>query len=230
MIGGGITGAGVALDAASRGLQYGAVERHDFASGTSSKSSKLVHGGLRYLQQRDFRLVYEALHERQILLENAPHLVVPAPLPDPAVRSRRRGQQGRLADLLDRALDVRPHRRLRIGKRHERIGARRGSRPSADAQGRQARRRVHLLRRTNRRCPLDAHGRADRRARPRRRARQLRGGDRTDSPTGRSRRGARVRAWAPTSPGAAIPTRTSTRPTGDRGQSPRRDERDRRLG
>src|SRR3989442_4199755 len=75
VIGGGITGAGVALDAATRGLRTALVERHDFASGTSSKSSKLVHGGLRYLQQRDFRLVYEALYERQRALENAPHLV-----------------------------------------------------------------------------------------------------------------------------------------------------------
>jgi glycerol-3-phosphate dehydrogenase len=75
VVGGGITGAGVALDAASRGLRTGLVERHDFASGTSSKSSKLVHGGLRYLQQGDVRLVYEALHERQRLRRNAPHLV-----------------------------------------------------------------------------------------------------------------------------------------------------------
>ena len=59
VIGGGITGAGVALDAAARGLPTALVERDDFASGTSSKSSKLVHGGLRYLQQREFRLVYE---------------------------------------------------------------------------------------------------------------------------------------------------------------------------
>jgi glycerol-3-phosphate dehydrogenase len=79
VIGGGITGVGVALDAAARGLRTALVERHDFASGTSSKSSKLVHGGIRYLQQRDFRLVYEALHERQRLLENAPHLVAPLP-------------------------------------------------------------------------------------------------------------------------------------------------------
>src|SRR5882672_8973023 len=75
VVGGGITGAGVALDAASRGLRTALVERGDFASGTSSKSSKLVHGGLRYLQQREFRLVYEALYERQRALENAPHLV-----------------------------------------------------------------------------------------------------------------------------------------------------------
>jgi glycerol-3-phosphate dehydrogenase len=75
VIGGGITGCGVALDAASRGLKVALVERDDFASGTSSKSSKLVHGGLRYLQQGDVRLVYEALRERQRLLHNAPHLV-----------------------------------------------------------------------------------------------------------------------------------------------------------
>src|SRR5262245_26964960 len=75
VIGGGITGAGVALDAAARGLRVALVERDDYASGTSSKSSKLVHGGLRYLQQREIRLVYEALHERQRLLQNAPHLV-----------------------------------------------------------------------------------------------------------------------------------------------------------
>jgi glycerol-3-phosphate dehydrogenase len=75
VIGGGITGAGVALDAASRGLRTALVERDDFASGTSSKSSKLVHGGLRYLQNGDVRLVYEALRERQRLRRNAPHLV-----------------------------------------------------------------------------------------------------------------------------------------------------------
>jgi glycerol-3-phosphate dehydrogenase len=75
VVGGGITGAGVALDAASRGLRVALVERDDFASGTSSKSSKLIHGGLRYLQQGDVRLVYEALAERQRLRKNAPHLV-----------------------------------------------------------------------------------------------------------------------------------------------------------
>ncbi len=75
VIGGGITGCGVALDAASRGLRTALVERDDFASGTSSKSSKLVHGGLRYLQNGDIRLVYEALRERQRLRRNAPHLV-----------------------------------------------------------------------------------------------------------------------------------------------------------
>ena len=75
VVGGGITGVGIALDAATRGLKTALVERDDFASGTSSKSSKLVPGGLRYLQQGEVRLVYEALHERQRLRRNAPHLV-----------------------------------------------------------------------------------------------------------------------------------------------------------
>ena len=79
VVGGGVTGAGVALDAASRGLRTALVEKGDFASGTSSKSSKMVHGGIRYLQQREFRLVYENLVERQRLLDNAPHLVSPLP-------------------------------------------------------------------------------------------------------------------------------------------------------
>ena len=88
VIGGGITGAGVALDAAARGLRTALVERDDFASGTSSKSSKLIHGGLRYLQQGDIRLVYEALHERQRLRHNAPHLVQLLPFLIPAFTGR----------------------------------------------------------------------------------------------------------------------------------------------
>ncbi|HUE07113.1 MAG TPA: glycerol-3-phosphate dehydrogenase/oxidase [Acidimicrobiales bacterium] len=79
VIGGGVTGSGVALDSASRGLKTALVEKSDFASGTSSKSSKMVHGGLRYLQQREIGLVYENLAERQRLLDNAPHLVSPLP-------------------------------------------------------------------------------------------------------------------------------------------------------
>ena len=75
VIGGGITGLGVVLDAVSRGLTAALVERDDFASGTSSKSSKLIHGGLRYLQQGEVRLVYEALRERRRLRRNAAHLV-----------------------------------------------------------------------------------------------------------------------------------------------------------
>ena len=85
VIGGGITGTGVALDAASRGLRAALVERNDFASGTSSKSSKLVHGGIRYLQQGEVRLVYEALRERQRLRRNAPHLVKVLPFMIPVL-------------------------------------------------------------------------------------------------------------------------------------------------
>ncbi len=79
VVGAGITGAGVALDAATRGLKVALVERDDFASGTSSKSSKMIHGGLRYLQQGDVKLVRQALHERQRLFDNAPHLVTVLP-------------------------------------------------------------------------------------------------------------------------------------------------------
>jgi glycerol-3-phosphate dehydrogenase len=84
VVGGGITGAGVALDAAARGYSVALVERADFASGTSSRSSKLVHGGLRYLQHFDLGLVREALLERQLMVALAPHLVHPLPLVVPA--------------------------------------------------------------------------------------------------------------------------------------------------
>ncbi|TDC01444.1 glycerol-3-phosphate dehydrogenase/oxidase [Nonomuraea longispora] len=80
VVGGGVVGAGVALDAATRGLDVGLVEARDFASGTSSRSSKLIHGGLRYLEQLNFELVREALQERALLLQRiAPHLVKPVP-------------------------------------------------------------------------------------------------------------------------------------------------------
>ncbi len=84
VVGGGITGAGVALDAATRGYSVALLERADFASGTSSRSSKLVHGGLRYLQNFDLGLVREALLERQLMVTLAPHLVRPLPLVVPA--------------------------------------------------------------------------------------------------------------------------------------------------
>ncbi len=78
VIGGGVTGVGAALDAASRGLKVALIEANDFASGTSSRSSKLIHGGLRYLEQYDFKLVREALHERELMVSTlAPHLVKP---------------------------------------------------------------------------------------------------------------------------------------------------------
>ncbi|MGZ9583992.1 glycerol-3-phosphate dehydrogenase/oxidase [Paenibacillus marinisediminis] len=80
VIGGGITGAGIALDAALRGLKVALVEKNDFGSGTSSRSTKLVHGGLRYLKQGEVKLVQEVGRERAILYKNAPHLVVPIPM------------------------------------------------------------------------------------------------------------------------------------------------------
>jgi len=75
IIGGGASGLGVALDALSRGLKVVLFEKADFAKGTSSRSTKLVHGGVRYLAQGDIMLVMEALKERGLLLKNAPHLV-----------------------------------------------------------------------------------------------------------------------------------------------------------
>src|SRR5580692_5663044 len=80
VIGGGIFGAGVARDAALRGLRVALVDANDFASGTSSRSSKLIHGGFRYLEQYDFELVAESCRERRILREIAPHRVTPLPL------------------------------------------------------------------------------------------------------------------------------------------------------
>src|SRR5215813_13946572 len=80
VVGGGVVGAGSALDAVTRGLTTAIVEARDWASGTSSRSSKLIHGGLRYLEMLDFRLVAEALRERGLLLTRlAPHLVRPVP-------------------------------------------------------------------------------------------------------------------------------------------------------
>ncbi|MGH2783117.1 MAG: FAD-dependent oxidoreductase, partial [Thermoleophilaceae bacterium] len=87
--GGGITGAGVALDAASRGYSVALVEKADFAAGTSSRSSKLVHGGLRYLQRFDLGLVREALLERSLMVKLAPHLVRPLPLLVPSFEGKR---------------------------------------------------------------------------------------------------------------------------------------------
>ena len=88
VIGGGITGAGIALDAAARGMRVALVEQSDFAAGTSSRSTKLVHGGVRYLAQRDIALVREALAERDLLLRLAPHLVQPQPFVLPVYRGQ----------------------------------------------------------------------------------------------------------------------------------------------
>lgn len=91
IVGGGITGAGVARDAASRGMKVLVAEAKDFASGTSSRSSKLIHGGIRYLENMEFGLVHEALTERRRLLEMAPHLVHPLRFLIPIYQSSRVG-------------------------------------------------------------------------------------------------------------------------------------------
>ena len=100
VIGGGITGCGVARDAAMRGLRVVLVERDDFASGTSGRSSRLVHGGIRYLEHGQLRLVYESIRERQTLLRIAPHLVKPLAVTWPIYRGARVGRVRLSAGLL----------------------------------------------------------------------------------------------------------------------------------
>ncbi len=134
VIGGGITGAGVALDASTRGYSVALLERADYAAGTSSRSSKLVHGGLRYLQNFDLGLVREALLERQLMVSLAPHLVHPLPLVVPAFegarpdrlmgvglnlydvmsveRGRRRGRRGDGSSGAERAWSPERHRMI----------------------------------------------------------------------------------------------------------------------
>src|SRR5213083_407409 len=117
VIGGGITGAGIARDAALRGIRTALVDKGDFGGGTSSHSSRLIHGGLRYLEQRAFRLVFEASRERRVLLTIAPHLVRPLAFLFPAYRGARvsawRLRAGLwLYDLLAAFRNVRTHRWL----------------------------------------------------------------------------------------------------------------------
>jgi glycerol-3-phosphate dehydrogenase len=112
VIGGGITGAGVALDAASRGYSVALVEAGDYARGTSSRSSKLVHGGLRYLQNFDLGLVREALIERQLMVNLAPHLVTPLQLVVAAFEGRRPDRlTGVGLNMYDVMATTRPRRR-----------------------------------------------------------------------------------------------------------------------
>jgi glycerol-3-phosphate dehydrogenase len=120
VIGGGITGAGVALDAASRGYSVALLERGDYAEGTSSRSSKMVHGGLRYLQNLDLGLVREALLERQLLVQLAPHLVYPTPFlvsdfPDQR-RDRRLGIALNMYDVMATTRVGRGRREMRSSK------------------------------------------------------------------------------------------------------------------
>ncbi len=120
IIGGGITGAGLALDAALRGLRAALVEKRDFAAGTSSRSTKLIHGGLRYLEHFDFALVREGLRERAILTKIAPHLAEPFPFVIPIYQNSRRNYDHPLKmrlglwlyDLLAAQDNLARHRRL----------------------------------------------------------------------------------------------------------------------
>ena len=156
VIGGGITGAGVALDAASRGYSVALVEQADFASGTSSRSSKLVHGGLRYLQNFDLGLVREALLERQLMVRLAPHLVRPLPFVVPAFD----GAPARPADR-DRPEHVRRDgRAVRCAGGAARGGPRR---PTASRTGARRATGSSTARRCSRLLPAIAHRRPERR-------------------------------------------------------------------
>ncbi|HZF38981.1 MAG TPA: glycerol-3-phosphate dehydrogenase/oxidase [Blastocatellia bacterium] len=124
IIGGGITGAGLALDAALRGLRVALVEKRDFSAGTSSRSTKLIHGGLRYLEHFDFALVREGLRERAILTRNAPRLARPFPFVIPIYENRRRNYDRPLKmrlglwfyDLLAGRRNFARHRKLSRGE------------------------------------------------------------------------------------------------------------------
>ena len=156
VIGGGVVGSGSALDAATRGLKVAMVEARDFASGTSSRSSKMFHGGLRYLEQLEFGLVREALFERELSLTTlAPHLVKPLPFSVPTDQAvvgaaLRRG----------RPRAVRRTRRREIRSGAEAFDARRcvAAVPRSEAQ--RADRRCPLLRHRRRRCPAHPDRRA----------------------------------------------------------------------
>lgn len=126
IIGGGITGAGVARDAASRGMKVALIEKDDFASGTSSRSSKLIHGGIRYLENLEFALVFEALSERALLFKIAPHMVHPLRFLLPLYKDSRVGmfKMGLgmwLYDLLSLFRAPKIHERLNAKKSVERI-------------------------------------------------------------------------------------------------------------
>ena len=242
VIGGGITGAGVALDAATRGYSVALVERDDWSCGTSSRSSKMIHGGLRYLQNFDLGLVREALLERQLMVRLAPHLVKPLPFLVPAFEGAsarspaRRGAQHVRRDGERAARGAvaapsarRPRRASEYWSpdRHRTIEGRRGGRVDARARAAQPDLRVSLLRLPDRRLAPRADGAGRGRA-LRRGLRERREGGRADRGGG-PRRGRRLR-------GAGVrralrdrrPTTSSTRPacgrtaSGPRSSTPRR--------
>lgn len=116
VIGGGITGCGIALDAANRGMRVGLLDMQDFGAGTSSRSTKLIHGGLRYLKQLELRLVKEVGRERAVLYHNAPHIVYPEPMLLPLIKG---GTYGKLSTSIglwvyDRLAGVKRRERRRM--------------------------------------------------------------------------------------------------------------------
>ena len=167
VIGGGVVGAGTALDAATRGLRVALVEARDLASGTSSRSSKLFHGGLRYLEQLEFGLVREALRERELMLTPlAPHLVKPVSFLYPLTPPRLGAAVHR-----GRPADVRHDGRRQVGVPGQKHLTRAGAlRMVPGAQAVRADRRHPLLRRAGRRRPPHHDRRPHRRALRRRRA------------------------------------------------------------
>jgi glycerol-3-phosphate dehydrogenase len=117
VIGGGATGVGIAVDAATRNYRVALVEQHDFGKGTSSRSTKLAHGGVRYLEQGNVSLVREALHERGRMIKNAPHLVHPLPTIVPLHSHWERFYYGvglKIYDLLSGRLRLGPSRHLSL--------------------------------------------------------------------------------------------------------------------
>ena len=211
VVGGGITGAGVALDAASRGLRTALVERDDFASGTSSKSSKLVHGGLRYLQQREFGLVYEALAERQIVARATRRTSCTCSRSSSRSSPATASSTGASRALLGTAMwmyDLTGG--LRIRKVHQRIERTRRSRTCRRCARDNVAGGVPLLRRPDRRRPAHAHHRPHRgRARRRRREPRVASPSCARTPTGASPARA---SWPTATRSRSAPGASSTRP------------------
>ena len=177
VIGGGINGAGIARDAAGRGLSVLLCEKDDLAQGTSSRSGKLVHGGLRYLEYYEFRLVREALIEREVLLQAAPHIIWPMRFVLPHSPEQRPAWLVRLGPV-----PLRPSRRPQAAARHPQRSTC-APRPEGAPIKRRLQARLRIFRLLGRRCP------------PRRAQRARRAGARRRHPHahGRaSRRGART--------------------------------------
>ena len=207
VVGAGVTGAGAALDAVTRGLRVGLVEARDYAAGTSSRSSKLFHGGLRYLEQLDFHLVFEALKERKLALEKlCPHLAKPVrflyPLRKPAVDRAYAGLGIGVYDVMGAGRGVPSRLRHLSRKRTLELF------PSADARGHPRLDRV--LRGPGRRRPAHHDDRPDGRQLRRGRRHQY-PGDRVPARPGPGDRRARSAIWRPAASSRSGPTSSSTR-------------------